>query len=226
MDYPRDPTVGLVNGKFTDGDPDGGIPPSRDIAAWGNAVTEELLAVITAAGITPDENDTAQLLTALVEMGLTQATETVQGIIELATAAEVQAGTYNQRAVTPAGLASLYTAADVLAKLLTVDGTNSGLDADLLNGFRFGTGAVNEAGTLVGSGNFDGTVSRTGVGVFEIDPIGNLDSWDYRVDVTVWEGTQPCFPNVFKGTGFFRVHIRDLSGTPQDVGFDFTYHRI
>lgn len=40
-------------------------------------------------------------------------------------------------------LESLYTAADVLAKLLTVDGAGSGLDADLLDGYNVGTSANN-----------------------------------------------------------------------------------
>lgn len=62
------------------------------------------------------------------------ATTEVKGVVELATAGETIAGTDAYRAVTPAGLAALYTAANVLAKLLTVDGSGSGLDADLLRG--------------------------------------------------------------------------------------------
>jgi len=62
------------------------------------------------------------------------ATTEVQGVVELATSAETIAGTDPARAVTPSTLAALYTAANVLAKLLTVDGSGSGLDADLLRG--------------------------------------------------------------------------------------------
>jgi len=76
------------------------------------------------------------------------ATTEMRGLVELATNAEAQAGTDVQRAITPAaavaavlnwiGFAPLpaasYTAADVLAKLLTVDGSGSGLDADMLDG--------------------------------------------------------------------------------------------
>ena len=56
---------------------------------------------------------------------------------------------------------SLYTAADVLAKIKTVDGSGSGLDADLLDGMNSSTG--NTANTIVArdaSGNFTaGTIT-------------------------------------------------------------------
>ena len=58
---------------------------------------------------------------------------------------------------------SSYTAADVLAKLLTVDGAGSGLDADLLDGLT--TASANTASTVVvrdASGNFSaGTITAT-----------------------------------------------------------------
>jgi hypothetical protein len=57
--------------------------------------------------------------------------------------------------------AASYTAADVLSKLLTVDGTGSGLDADLLDGLNSAT--TNTASTIVArdaSGNFSaGTIT-------------------------------------------------------------------
>jgi hypothetical protein len=57
--------------------------------------------------------------------------------------------------------AASYTAADVLAKLITVDGTGSGLDADLLDGLNSAT--ANTASTIVArdsSGNFSaGTIT-------------------------------------------------------------------
>ena len=76
------------------------------------------------------------------------ATTEMRGLIELATQGEANAGTDAQRAVTPATAKTalipwlgftpldqaLYTAASVLARLITVDGSGSGVDADLLDG--------------------------------------------------------------------------------------------
>ena len=72
------------------------------------------------------------------------------------TNAEVDANFTNISTALQTGLtAASYTAADVLAKLITVDGSGSGLDADLLDGFNQDT--ANTINTIVrrdGSGNF------------------------------------------------------------------------
>ena len=66
MDYPKStPNVGLVGGKFADENASTGQPGSLIPASWGNAVTDEVLAVIKAGGLTPSEDDTAQLLKAI-----------------------------------------------------------------------------------------------------------------------------------------------------------------
>ncbi|WP_430310018.1 hypothetical protein [Pseudomonas sp. PONIH3] len=66
MDYPkRIPNVGLVGGKFVDENATTGQPGSLIPAAWGNAVSDELLNVIKAAGLTPSEDNNAQLLQAI-----------------------------------------------------------------------------------------------------------------------------------------------------------------
>lgn len=62
MDYPKStPNVGLHNGKFTDGTPDGSVKPSLDTAAWANAVTDSILEVQKWTGEAPKEDDITQL---------------------------------------------------------------------------------------------------------------------------------------------------------------------
>ncbi|WP_242204824.1 MULTISPECIES: phage tail protein [unclassified Pseudomonas] len=66
MDYPKNvPSVGLVNGQFVDEDPIAGKPGSLIPATWGNSVTQEILNVVQAAGLTPNESSNNQLLAAL-----------------------------------------------------------------------------------------------------------------------------------------------------------------
>ena len=55
----------LYNGEYHDGDPSQGIPASLVTAKWMNAVTQELLAILTAASITPDINDNDQVVTGI-----------------------------------------------------------------------------------------------------------------------------------------------------------------
>jgi hypothetical protein len=72
--------------------------------------------------------------------------------------------------------ASTYTAADVLTKIKTVDGTGSGLDADLLDGLN--TSSTDTSGNSVvtrSSGNFSaGTITAALVGNVTGDVTGNL----------------------------------------------------
>ncbi|ROO38555.1 phage tail protein [Pseudomonas sp. 7SR1] len=66
MDYPKSvPSAGLVNGKFVDENPLTGTPGSLIPAAWGNGVTQEILNVINAGELTPDETRNDQLLQAI-----------------------------------------------------------------------------------------------------------------------------------------------------------------
>lgn len=62
------------------------------------------------------------------------ATTQTPGVVALATDAEAAALTEKLKALTPRGLAQVFTAANILSRLLTVDGAGSGLDADLLDG--------------------------------------------------------------------------------------------
>lgn len=71
-----------------------------------------------------------------------------------------------------------YTAADVLAKLLTVDGSGSGLDADKLDGLNASTSHVNYTSTLVArdtSGNFSANqITASLIGNVTGNVTGNL----------------------------------------------------
>lgn len=138
MDFPKSvPSVGLVDGKFVDEDVVAGTPGSLIPAQWGNAVTEEVLNVITSGGLTPDEDNNAQLLAAInakiaaaIPGSPPDASTTVKGIVELATNLETQAGSDTERAVTPAGLASR-TATETRAGILRVatqTEVNNGVD--------------------------------------------------------------------------------------------------
>lgn len=87
--------MGLVDGKFVDEDVVAGTPGSLIPAQWGNAVTEEVLNVIEAAGIVPSESSNDQLVEAinqLISAGTAgPATEAVAGIAKIATTADFSA---------------------------------------------------------------------------------------------------------------------------------------
>lgn len=69
MDYPKsDASARLLNDKFTDGDPVGGVPASKDSANYQNMVFDELIGVISAAGLAPDEADMTQLAQAISKL--------------------------------------------------------------------------------------------------------------------------------------------------------------
>lgn len=92
MDYPKSvPSVGLVNGRFVDEDPGAGTPGSLIPSAWGNAVTDEILAVISDAGLTPDEENHGQLKEALNRRDASAT----------ATQAEAEEGVENTKRMTP-----------------------------------------------------------------------------------------------------------------------------
>ncbi|MFH2126350.1 MAG: hypothetical protein ABIK12_07515 [Pseudomonadota bacterium] len=59
---------GHLSNQFTDGDPQAGTPATVISAEWLNAVQNELVNVIEAAGIELDKNDSAQLLAALLAL--------------------------------------------------------------------------------------------------------------------------------------------------------------
>lgn len=96
MDYPRSvPSAGLVNGKFVDENPLTGVPGSLIPASWGNGVTQEILGVIESAGGIADENDNAQLKTAITNLIAKKQSESLAG------QEDAEAGTNIAKLMTP-----------------------------------------------------------------------------------------------------------------------------
>lgn len=53
-----------VDNEFTEGSPSGGVPATTVSADWLNDVQEELISILSAAGITPIKGDQKQVLAA------------------------------------------------------------------------------------------------------------------------------------------------------------------
>lgn len=87
MDYPLSQAeeLDLYQGRFTNGEP--GVRPASIIPAeTTNAIIDEITAVIAAAGITPDENQSTQLIEALTEIFAPLISPAFTGIPEAPTA--------------------------------------------------------------------------------------------------------------------------------------------
>ncbi|PHN29557.1 phage tail protein [Pseudomonas sp. ICMP 561] len=112
MDFPKSvPNVGLVDGRFVDESNVTGQVGSLITADWGNAMTSEIINVIEAAELVPEEGNDAQLLDALnrivirtIPDAMPIATETDLGAVKLASVEETKTGTNKQKAVTPLGV--------------------------------------------------------------------------------------------------------------------------
>ncbi|WP_449103348.1 gp53-like domain-containing protein [Pseudomonas veronii] len=130
MDYPKSvPNVGLINGKFVDENVGTGQPGSLIPSAWGSAVTDEILAVITAAGLVPNEAILNQLNAAINAKISNAATA-------FATQVEAEAGAVTTKAMSPLrvfqAIAKVVTQATESAfgwlKIATQAQVNAGLD--------------------------------------------------------------------------------------------------
>jgi hypothetical protein len=96
------------------------------------------------------------------------ATVETAGVVKLAADAEAEAMVNSLKALTPRGLGRVFTAANIINRLLSVDGAGSGLDADLLDG-RHGS----EFALLASAPYFTGTVSSGGGGNFTLGLVAN-----------------------------------------------------
>ena len=106
MDYPKSvPGVGLVGGKFVDENTGTGQQGSLIPSAWGTAVTDELLAVLIAAGLVPKEDALTQLRDALFR----DPGEARRGMPFAASAAECEGFTNTPKFVTPFGLRAAFS---------------------------------------------------------------------------------------------------------------------
>lgn len=104
---PASPSTGYA----TAGNPGTGTPPTKPGPWWFHMITEELRAVIVAAGLTPAHTSVTQLrdaISALISAGASvtpDATTSVKGKVQLAIASEVASGTDANKAITAAALA-------------------------------------------------------------------------------------------------------------------------
>ena len=63
-----DSSTATPDGRFTEGNPTIPVPATTVTADWLNAMQEEKIAVLTAAGIAPDKANNAQLLAAILKL--------------------------------------------------------------------------------------------------------------------------------------------------------------
>jgi len=123
------PSAGYPQGSFKNRSAPGALDGSYLEKDWANDKEGFFQSLIAAAGIVPnelvDEVGASQYFDALQQViadGLVvpDASETVKGIIEIATSAEAQAGADTVRAVTPAGLAAREASRRFVSSLLTI----------------------------------------------------------------------------------------------------------
>lgn len=105
---PASPSIGYP----TSGNPATATPATKPGEWWYHMITEEIRAVIVAAGLTPDHEDLDQLSQAIAALGgVPDATETVKGKVELATDLEAQ-GFAAGKAIDGAKLAAAFKGAN------------------------------------------------------------------------------------------------------------------
>ena len=118
-----DSSTATPDNKFTEGDPTIPVAATTVTADWLNSVQEELVKVVTEAGLELDKADTSQLWQAIVKIiGVKApiATTKAPGIVQVGSGL----------AVTAAGLLSVLVATAARAGIMQPDGTTCAVDAN------------------------------------------------------------------------------------------------
>lgn len=149
---------------FKDGDLALGIAPTELNAAWFNAVQEELMAIIEAAGIVPSAGTRNQVLTALRSAGVHQTPAQFDNSTQAATSAFVQRALGNYRGFYSTASALTLTAAHVGGFMLTSGSTNYTITLPAANSIG-GGGAI----TFTNGGTGVVSVARAGTDVININ---------------------------------------------------------
>ena len=118
-----DSSTATPDNKFTEGDPTIPVAATTVTADWLNSVQEELVKVVTEAGLELDKADTSQLWQAIVKIiGVKApiATTKAPGLVQVGSGL----------AVTAAGLLSVLVATAARAGIMQPDGTTCAVDAN------------------------------------------------------------------------------------------------
>ena len=118
-----DSSTATPDNKFTEGDPTIPVAATTVTADWLNSVQEELVKVVTEAGLELDKPDTSQLWQAIVKIiGVKApiATTKAPGLVQVGSGL----------AVTAAGLLSVLVATAARAGIMQPDGTTCAVDAN------------------------------------------------------------------------------------------------
>ena len=106
---PASPSTGYA----TAGNPGGGVPATKPGPWWYHMVTEELRAVIVAAGLTPDHTSVVQLLAALRSAGVFQTPAQFDNTTKAATTEFVQRALGSYATARTVAAATTLTATDI-----------------------------------------------------------------------------------------------------------------
>jgi hypothetical protein len=180
---PASPSMGYP----TAGNPSTGTPATKPGPYWYHMITEELLAVISAAGITPTQGNLNQLLTALRSTGVFQTPAQFDNDTSLATTEFVQRALGNYSAyygfTGTQALSAVHSGAYIKFTILLA--ATATLPSAVPNGVKFTiTNAISSAATL--------TISIPG-GIGSVLAGGNTTSF------TLAPGSQAEFVHIGSG---------------------------